>query len=261
MDLANHDLSARDERSVGALYENMEVAETYIRQRFGHAWGRLLHQKQVAEINKVIGETKPENILEIAPGPARLASELKGVRCGLMLDNSASMVGLAKRRLQGAGLAHLWEVKQGNAFELKKLGRQFRFLLTFRFIRHFRKEERARLYRAMKACLEPGGLLMFDVVNKAVRDKIDARQPRKDPSQLDVYDETYSAESFRREMDEYGFKVVRLMPVIRHFFLQSWITNRLGYRFPRLSSALVGSLEMVRSREPLEWIALCQKSE
>ena len=258
--MALHGSSVHDEQSVRALYEDLAVAETYIQQRFGHAWGQVLHQKQATEINRVIEETKPENILEIAPGPARLATELKGVRCGLMIDNSAPMVALAKRRLQEAGRAHLWEVKQGNAFELEKLRRRFNFLFTFRFIRHFREKDRTRLYATIGACLDPGGLLMFDVVNKTVRAKLDARQPHKDPGELDVYDVTYSADSFRREMGEHGFKVTRLVPVIQHFFLQSWISYRLGHRLPKLSSALVRWLEMIPSQEPLEWIALCQKS-
>jgi ubiquinone/menaquinone biosynthesis C-methylase UbiE len=255
MALIVHGPSAQDEQSVRALYEDLAVAESYIHQRFGHAWGQLLHQKQVAEINKVIQETKPENILEIAPGPARLAAELNGVRRGVMIDNSAPMLALAKRRLQDAGLAHLWDLEQGNAFVLEKLRRRFDLLFTFRFIRHFRRDERARLYRAIDACLRPGGRLMFDVVNKTMRDKIDARQTDKAPGGLDVYDETYSAESFRREMAEHGFKVLRLTPVIQHFFLQS----RIGYRLPTLSNILVGLVDRVPSREPLEWIALCQK--
>ena len=252
-------VTAQEETSVRLLYEDRQVAETYIRQRFGHAWGQLLHQKQAAGINKVIKESRPESILEIAPGPARLATDLAGVTRGLMLDNSAAMLALARRRLQDAGLSHLWDVEQGNAFELEKLGDRFHFVFTFRFIRHFRLKERARLYRGIHECLQPGGLLMFDVVNQTVRDNLDARQPQKPPGELDVYDETYSATSFNREMESYGFKVLQLTPVLNHFFLQSWISNRLGYRLPKASFALVRSLEMMPSQEPLEWIALCQK--
>src|SRR5262245_27806234 len=125
---------AKDVQSVRALYEDLGVAENYIKRRFGHAWGQVLHQKQVADLNKVIEETNPENILEIAPGPARLATELKEVRHGLMLDNSVPMLALAKRRLRDADVAHLWQLEHGNAFELQKLQRQFSFLFTFRFI-------------------------------------------------------------------------------------------------------------------------------
>lgn len=259
MVLADHPPSARDEESVGALYENREVAEAYMSRRFAHAWGQLLHKKQLAEINRVIQETNPEDILEIAPGPARLAMELRGVRRGLMVDHSAAMLAVAQRRLKEAGLADLWKAERGNAFELEKLGRQFDVVFTFRFIRHFRLEERARLYRALASCLLSGGLLMFDVVNKTLRDKLDAAAPDKTEGELNVYDETYSPEGFRQEMAAHGFEVLRLSPVINHFVLQNWFSYRLGYRLPRLSSTLVDSLEQVPSRQPLEWIALCGK--
>jgi SAM-dependent methyltransferase len=251
--------AAQDEQSVRSLYEDLTVAETYINQRFGHAWGRMLHQKQAAEINKVIEKAKPENILEIAPGPARLATELIGVRRGLMVDSSAAMLAVAQRRLHDAGMAHIWDVKKGNAFELDNLGRRFAFVFTFRFIRHFHPDERARIYRAIGGCLVPCGLLMFDVVNKKVRQKLDARNPNKSAGELDVFDETYTAKSFRMEMQGYGFRILRLTPVINHFFLQSRINHRLGYRLPTLTSPLIRSLEMVPSAAPLEWIALCQK--
>ncbi len=253
-------ISAREETSVKALYEDAKVAENYIDERFGHSWGRLLHCKQVAAVNRVIEETRIESILEIAPGPARLATELRGVRHGLMIDNSAAMLAVAERRLQAAGIAHLWETREGNAFELEKLEKRFSFVFTFRFVRHFRQEERDRLYRSIDMCLEPGGLLMFDVVNKSVRLKLDSRNPNMPVGELNVFDETYSAESFHREMEKYGFQVLRFIPIINHFFLQSWISRRLGYRLPKLSSALVRSIEMIPSREPLEFIALCQKS-
>jgi ubiquinone/menaquinone biosynthesis C-methylase UbiE len=252
------DLNAQDEQSVRVLYEDVEVAETYIRQRFGHAWGKLLHQKQVVEVNNVIQATKPENILEIAPGPARLATELKGVRRGVMLDNSAAMLVLAKRRLKEAGLEHCWEVEQGNAFDLGNFQRQFSFLFTFRFLRHFCLDERSRLYSSIGACLRPGGLLMFDVVNKTLRDQLDTKYPRK-TGELEVYDETYTPNTLRQEMKEYGFRVLRLTPVLKHFPLQTWTSFRLDHRLSALSSVLVRSIEHIPSRQPLEWIALCQR--
>lgn len=251
---------AQEETSVKTLYEDVYVAEGYIKQRFGHAWGKLLHSKQVAAVNRVIEEAQTKNILEIAPGPARLATELKGVRHGLMIDNSAAMLTVAQHRLEAAGIAHLWQLQKGNAFELEKIGQKFSFVFTFRFIRHFRQDERGRLYSSIGHCLEPRGLLLFDVVNKTIRQQIDLENPVRPKDELNVFDETYSSESFADEMRKYGFRVLRCMPILNHFFLQSWISHRLGYRLPGFSSALVRSLEVIPSREPLEWIALCQKT-
>jgi SAM-dependent methyltransferase len=259
MAITAQNTSAREEDSVKVLYEDVTVAEEYINQRFSHAWGRLLHRKQVAAVNHILATERIDHLLEIAPGPARLSAELKGVRRGMMVDNSEAMLAVAKRRLDAAGVSHLWDVQVGNAFELEKLEKRFSFIFTFRFIRHFGPEDRARLYRSIALCLQPGGFLMFDVVNEVVREKIDSRSPSRPQGELDVFDETYSHASFVQEMNKYGFEVIQFVPTIKHFFLQSWISDRLGFRFPKLSFASVAGLESIPSRAPLEWIALCQK--
>jgi ubiquinone/menaquinone biosynthesis C-methylase UbiE len=251
--------SARDEQSVAALYQETEVAETYIRQRFSHSWSRLLHRKQVAEVNRVIRTFRPENVLEVAPGPARIATELQEVRHGTMLEYSEAMLAMAQRRLAAVGLAGVWELRHGNAFELHRLQCQCNFLYTFRFVRHFQHDERVRLYRGMTACLRPQGLLMLDVVNRTVRQRLDAKRPPQAPGALDIYDETYTAETFRQEMAAHGFTVLRLVPVIAHFTLQSWLSYRLDHRLALVSDLLVRMLEQVPSFQPLEWIALCRK--
>jgi SAM-dependent methyltransferase len=181
------------------------------------------------------------------------------VRHGLMLDNSEAMLTLARRRLVAAGLQEAWKVQRGNAFDLAELQRQFDFIYTFRFIRHFQLEERVRLYSNIWTYLRPGKLLIFDVVNRVVRQQLDARQPQKMEGELAVYDETYTPVIFCQEMKAHGLEVVRLVPVVAHFSLQGWISYRLDRHFPILSDTLVRALEKVASSQPLEWIAVCKK--
>lgn len=252
-------LSARKEQTVAALYKDTEVAETYIQKRFSCSWSRLLHQKQVKEVNRVLASLQPDDVLELAPGPARVATELKGISRGLMLDQSEEMLAVAKRRLEAAGLTEIWEVQLGNAFELRRLQRQFDFLYTFRFIRHFQEDERGRLYKAISSCLRPKGLLMFDVVNEVTRSKIDAQQSKREGA-LNVYDATYTPKELYREIQDYGFSVVRLTPVLAHFALQSWISYRCSRYFGAISDVLVDLLETIPTSQPLEWIALCRKT-
>ena len=78
-----HERGAYEEQHVASLYQDSAVAENYIQQRFTFSWGQLLHQKQVAEVNRIIRTSQPASILEVAPGPARLATELHGVRRGV----------------------------------------------------------------------------------------------------------------------------------------------------------------------------------
>jgi hypothetical protein len=254
------DGSARDEQSVTALYKDSEVAETYIQKRFSHAWSRLLHQKQVMEINRVLRTIQPKRVLEVAPGPARIATELQGIYRGVMLESSEAMLARAKHRLALAGLDEVWELQCGNAFELEKFHCQFDLLYTFRFLRHFRCSERVRLYYGIATCLHPQGWFMFDVVNQTIRQKLDSKRSVRMKGELDIYDATYTPETLRQEMGAYGFEVVRLVPVVAHFSLQSWVSYRLDHRLASVSEAVVRGLEKLPSSQPLEWIVICRKN-
>ncbi|RMH04074.1 MAG: class I SAM-dependent methyltransferase [Nitrospirae bacterium] len=252
---------ACEEQSVAVLYQDTEVAETYVQKRFAVSWSRLLHDMQVREINRVIQQHQPELVVEVAPGPARLTTEVRGVRRGILVEYSQEMLAQAQKRLQACGLADCWEIRHGNAFHLEEQRLQCDFLYTFRFIRHFFAEDRARLYRSLRMCLRPHGLLMFDVVNKTVRERLDAKQDSRPNGQLNVYDVTYLPEEFCREIQQHGFLLRSLCPVLRHFGLQSWISYRLDHRLGIWADRLVRLLERLPSSQPLEWIALCQKVE
>ena len=157
----------------------------------------------------------------------------------------------------------------------------FGLVYTFRFIRHFELEERKRLYREILARLEPSGILVFDVVNRPVTERLRAKDisrtndpiassdnesdddaKRNDSGEyesLPVYDVLYTEEEFRAEMDQCGFDVVSMHPVLRHFELQSWISYRGDTRIRPLSSLIVRSLEAMPGGAPLEWVAVVKK--
>jgi hypothetical protein len=114
-------MAANGESSVASLYGNEAVAGTYIQNRFSSSWEKLLHTSQVRQISHVIRAYQSHTILDIAPGPARIAVDLKGVRHGLMIEYSVEMLKLAKHHLSSAGLESLWEIHQHNAFDLESL--------------------------------------------------------------------------------------------------------------------------------------------
>lgn len=251
---------ASDEHSVGPLYQSRSVAEEYIDKRFTLSWQRLLHKTQVARVERVLSECKPQEVLEIAPGPARIAADLQGLKRGTMVEYSQEMIEVARRRIEERTLTGVWRIVHGNAFELASLPGTFDFVYTFRFIRHFHECDRARLYAAISAKLQARGLLMFDVVNRPLRQKLDVRSGLPIQGALPVYDVTYTADEFRAEMERYGFEVLSMAPVLRHFETQAWISSKLDDVVPRLSESLVRRLEKVPTRNPLEWVTLCRKT-
>ena len=246
------------EQSVATLYQDAEVAETYVEKRFAVSWSRLLHWKQVASINSVIASHHPQVVVEVAPGPARLTTEVEGVQEGVLVEYSQEMLMEARERLTRVGLADKWDVRHGNAFDLAPQKLQCDFLYTFRFIRHFNTEDRTRIYDNLRQCLKPQGLLMFDVVNRTVRQTLDAKRPAKPSGELEVYDVTYSPTDFQEEMESHGFEVLSLEPVVKHFDLQTWVSYSLGPRIGPLTDPLVRLIELLPSSEPLEWITLCR---
>ena len=252
-------MAANSESSVATLYSNETVAATYIQTRFTSSWGKVLHASQVRQINHVIRDYQPHTILEIAPGPARIAIDLKGVRHGLMIEYNEEMLNLAKHHLSSAGLESLWEFHQHNAFDLDSLHLQCHLLYSFRFIRHFDIPDRARLYQAIHRSLIPRGLFMLDVVNRHARQRLDLKYGPTSEHGLKVFDATYSPEEFRHELRTYGFEVLSLTPVLRYFELQSRISYMIDHRLATFANLTVRMLEKLPAFHPLEWIALCQK--
>jgi len=116
-----------------------------------------------------------------------------------------------------------------------------------------------RLYHLAYSALKPEGLLMFDVVNRAVRQRLDTKEGDCPKDELNVYDVTYSPTDFRREMERQGFSVVSLRPVLQHFELQTWISYTFDHRWRTMADVAVRFLEKWPSHEPLEWVALCRK--
>jgi len=248
--------------SVARVYEDAGVATEYLDKRLRYAWQRLLHSRQRACLQRLIDERSPVRVLELAPGPARLAAELTGVRSATMLENSAAMARIARERLSAQGLASTWTVLEGDAFQADRfLDREpVDLAFTFRFIRHFRSDERHRLYAQLHRALMPGGLLVFDVVNRVIRARIDGDARPSSPDELAVYDATYSSAELKVEMKDHGFETLRLVPVIRHFGLQSRLSHKLVRASAPVPDALVRFLEVIPSNQPLEWVAVCCKA-
>jgi len=252
---------ADEHRSVAAIYESGAIAGSYLDKRMQFSWQRLLHDRQVAILQKAFDGANPERVLEVAPGPARLSVELKGVKRATMVENSEEMIAIARERLQRAGLAAAWDVVGGNAFELTRHvpAGAFDFAYTFRFLRHFRTQEREQLYAMLRDSLRPQGLLVFDVVGEVVHRKLEEKNPTRSAAEIAIYDVTYTPESFRAEMKKNGFEVVSLEPVLGYFGLQSLLSYKLDDVIRPVIPPLLRALELLPSGTPLEWVAVCRK--
>lgn len=252
---------ADEKGSVAAVYEDERIAQSYLDKRMRFSWQRLLHRRQVAILQSVVDGNRNARILEVAPGPARLATDLSGVASGTMVENSHEMVSIARARLASRRLDKTWNVITGDAFALDaSIGESaFDLAYTFRFLRHFRDEERGRLYGQLARALVPGGLLVFDVVCTETFNEVERKNKVKPADEIPIYDVTYTKDSFVREMAAHGFDTVDMIAVLPRFPLQSWLSYKLDDVAPRLTGWLVSLLERLPSATPLEWVAICRK--
>lgn len=236
-------------------YRDERVAADYVDNRFTEPLGALLHRRQADVLRKVIASLQPQRVLEVAPGPARLTVEVVGLleRPPTLVDGSAQMLAQARRRL--AAIGGRADTIEGDAFNLP-LSSIFDLVYTFRLIRHFQDEDRARLYREIARVLRPGGTLVFDAVNEVVSSGVRAQS---DPGSHAHYDALLGRDALERELRDAGFRVVSLIGVQHRYPLLYQLQVIVAPRSRRIAR---GAMELVDrlGGEPLEWIVICQRA-
>jgi ubiquinone/menaquinone biosynthesis C-methylase UbiE len=136
------------------------------------------------------------------------------------VEQSAAMLHLAKARLAEFGVDG-WRLVRGDAFHLPIGEDTFDFVMCFKLIRHFTRDDRLALLAETRGVLQPGGHLLLDIVNE--------------PANSWLYDK-WGVQG--RRIDDYWWAYLwRLSP------LAAQVVSR--------------ALEIITLRAPLEWMALC----
>lgn len=235
-------------------YSNEKISREYINERFTSVIGRILHEKQVAAVNATIKSHQINRILELACGPARLTCDIEGGTYHVAVDGNSNMIAEAQRRLADRGKANQWRLHTADIFEMN-LHEKFDLIYTFRFIRHFKEADRKKIYRKIEHHLSPGGMIIFDVVNREVSERIREKEGK---DAYPIYDELYTESQFREEMESIGWRIDRLIPLHPRY---DWLRALQIYVAPRstvIAYQLMKWIETAMTANPLEWIAVCQ---
>jgi ubiquinone/menaquinone biosynthesis C-methylase UbiE len=236
-------------------YRDERVASSYVDERFQEPLGALLHRRQADVLRQVIGVHRPDRVLEIAPGPARLTVDVAPLlgRPPVVVDASRQMLGQARRRL-GVVRARAWLIN-GDAF-LLPFASSFDLAYTFRLIRHFDVGERRRLYREIASTLKPGGLLVFDAVNETVSRPI---REQAASGEYAHYDALVRPDGLRRELADAGFTDVTLTGVQHRYPVMQKVQVLVA---PRSRMVARGAMEVLdrSGGEPLEWVVVCRRA-
>jgi SAM-dependent methyltransferase len=211
----------------------------------------VLHARQVAFLNRVIGELEPARVLEVAPGPARLSAELRQTPQAVGMDFSPRMLSEARRRTRENGLT--WSYVRGDGFALPFATGAFDLVFSVRFVRRFEPAPRRQLWAEMRRVLRPGGHLVIDAQNRLV-----AGPHREGRDGYPVYDELWRRDELVAELSSAGFAVRHLEGIMRRFAWQ-WRLHRLR-RFGLAAPArlFIRALEWTPDRNPSTWMVLCQ---
>jgi ubiquinone/menaquinone biosynthesis C-methylase UbiE len=237
------------EQEIQQAYQGQETASRYVGERFLSPLNRLLHEKQVRAVQRIIDRTRPEAVLEIAPGPGRVTRDICPPRRLVCLEFNEGMIAEGK-----AACGNHAEWVQGNAFELP-FQETFNLVYSFRFVRHFHREDRERLYAQIRRVLKPGGSFVMDAVNTRVSKPLrDAR-----PEDYPIYDVLYTEDELRRELTGAGLEPVVVEPVHKRYSLQHRSQVVLGPKANWLNRLVIHGLEKLPGGEPLEWVVTCRR--
>jgi SAM-dependent methyltransferase len=241
-------------KKIKEYYEDKEIVGDYVDSRFTTAIGMMEHQAQVDFVSKAIKKYRCKKALELAPGPARITSHIK-IKEGIAMDYSGGMVKLAKKRLPKS-LKNNWKIIQGDAFNIKYKNK-FDIVFTFRFIFHFKRKERDKLYGQVKQSLKKDGLFIFEAINikaaKSIRKLVG-----KD--KYVVYDKLYTKKELISELKDNGFKILAIEPNTKHFYLEILVSKLTSMiKLNRLGLSIIRFIEKLPAKNPYGWTVLCQK--
>jgi ubiquinone/menaquinone biosynthesis C-methylase UbiE len=235
-------------------YKDAGVADAYMRKRTAQPLNGFLHRRQVDFLNETIRSRGLGRVLEIACGPGRLTTEVVGVALGAAVDFSPSMLQVARGRMPAGGRG--WNFLRTDAFALPFGSGAFDAAYTLRFVRHFRPEDRRRLYAEIRRVLRPGGCFMLDALNRSVS------LPHREKRGVDtykIYDVLYTRAELEAELTEAGFRVARMEGILKRFALQQPLNRLRRLRLGGLARWMIAGLEMLPGDAPETWMLLCEK--
>jgi SAM-dependent methyltransferase len=238
------------EQEIQDHYSGKGVAAGYVQGRFVSELHRILHERQVAAVQRLIDRGQPESILEVAPGPGRVTRCVRPSGRLVCLEFNEGMIEQGRKACDSRV-----EWVRGNAFQLP-FETMFDLAYTFRFVRHFHRADRERLYAELRRVIRPGGWLVLDAVNERVSRPLREARPEEYP----VYDKLYRPEELKEELTGAGFSEVRLEPVQKFWSLQARSQVLVGPRAAWLNRLIINALERVPRGDGMEWIVTCRRA-
>ena len=149
-------------------YGRQDVVDNYDRRRFVSCGERLFDKLEKDVLLKCVPPNRQTKILECGTGTGRFAAELamKGYHV-TATDASQAMLEKTRQRISIANLADRVTVRYGDIYNLDFADGQFDFVFCIRVLNQLADNaDKRRAIAEMARTVAPGGLLLFDIVNR-----------------------------------------------------------------------------------------------
>lgn len=249
-------IDGRDE--VRKFYADDDLISQYEKTRFSHPVWRLSHQREVAVANEILSRSRPTRVLDLALGTGRVSKLLKGFDAGFGIDINQKMLLKSRETIHRNDKTNQkWSLVMADAFQLPFKDGSFNAIVAFRFVRHFRYEDRKVILQEVRRVLASGGYFIFEALNENMGD-FAIRIAGID--QYRIYDELWGKDSLTREMDEMGLQIESLLPILNRFRLL-WMVSRglLKLNLNLFTSFILEIINQFPSYRSYEWGVVCQK--
>lgn len=245
---------SNNKKNVEEYYMSKEEADKYVSNRFKFPIYIIEHENQVKFVKKAISEYNVCTVLEMGCGPGRVTKDIVNIKKGLAIDSSEPMLNIAKSLKLSK-----WSFKKIDVFKFKSI-QKYDLVLTFRFIFHFNKCDREKIYSIIHKSLKRNGLLIFEARNKSVAGKIKSTVKFfLGEKKYKVYQKLYGYSELAAELEQNGFKIIESDSNICHFWLETLISKVFYYMGLKQTSIKIIRLIEKKCAEPLSWTVLCMK--
>ena len=198
---ALNQVKAETSHQLRARWQANEVVNTYENVRYGNIKRSLAHYLDCDAIDSFLKRnfgSKDIVLLDLACGTGRLTRTIisRSNRRIISVDYSEQMLLYAREKAQAQGVS--FYPARADGLNLAFKPQSFDAVFTMRFIRHYKKPGRVKIYSEIYRVLKEQGILIFEVLNSAVD---------KDARNRQTYDEAYTLEEIVRELGDNGFSL------------------------------------------------------
>jgi len=151
------------------LYRDTRVTSTFDEERWAFEYQRYKHRLEASVLSKVLKNKGKIRVLDVACGTGRMVPVVfnSNKEVGYTgLDTSKEMTAHLKKKANGMGIGKSVKVVIGDATKMPFKDNEFDVVFSYHLLWHLPKEEQDKIIKEMVRVARPGGMIVFDILNK-----------------------------------------------------------------------------------------------